>query len=156
MTGTRARLNDRRPHWLYRFECDGQAYTGGMRPAEPRSCRTLIPFNRNEAITLGEAAGIAGKSVGTARNWCIQHGLGRRIGSGTRSVSKVALAMFLDDDMVALAAYQSGDRSSPIVFPYLSVSRLGRLALRPLRTFHVQSADDLIRLIRQNDLGEPS
>jgi hypothetical protein len=26
----RDRLPDRRHHWLYRFECDGQAYTGGI------------------------------------------------------------------------------------------------------------------------------
>src|SRR6202161_4218890 len=30
MTGLRNRLKDRRPHWLYRFECDGQSYTGGI------------------------------------------------------------------------------------------------------------------------------
>jgi hypothetical protein len=30
MTGLRDRLKDRRPHWLYRFECDGQSYTGGI------------------------------------------------------------------------------------------------------------------------------
>ena len=30
MTGQRNRLKDRRPHWLYRFECDGQVYTGGV------------------------------------------------------------------------------------------------------------------------------
>jgi hypothetical protein len=26
----RQRLRNRRPHWLYRFECDGQIYTGGI------------------------------------------------------------------------------------------------------------------------------
>ena len=30
MTALRNRLKDRRPHWLYRFECDGQSYTGGI------------------------------------------------------------------------------------------------------------------------------
>ncbi len=30
MTGLRSRLKDRRAHWLYRFECDGQVYTGGI------------------------------------------------------------------------------------------------------------------------------
>ena len=25
MTRLRNHLNDRRPHWLYRFECDGQS-----------------------------------------------------------------------------------------------------------------------------------
>src|ERR1035438_1821364 len=28
--GPRQRLQNRRPHWLYRFECDGQIYTGGI------------------------------------------------------------------------------------------------------------------------------
>jgi ribonucleoside-diphosphate reductase alpha chain len=30
MTTLRQRLPDRRAHWLYRFECDGQSYTGGI------------------------------------------------------------------------------------------------------------------------------
>jgi hypothetical protein len=30
MTPLRQRLTDRRPHWLYRFECDGKSYTGGI------------------------------------------------------------------------------------------------------------------------------
>jgi hypothetical protein len=30
MTASRQRLQARRPHWLYRFECDGQLYTGGI------------------------------------------------------------------------------------------------------------------------------
>jgi hypothetical protein len=89
-----------------------------MRPPEPQACLTLIPYDKREGFSVGEAANLAGKSVGTIRNWCLQHGLGRRVGGGTWVVSKVAFAMFLDDDMVALAAYQSGDRSSPLVAPY--------------------------------------
>ena len=30
MKAFRERLQDRRPHWLYRFECGGQHYTGGI------------------------------------------------------------------------------------------------------------------------------
>lgn len=30
MTGLRSPLKDRRAHWLFRFECDGQSYTGGI------------------------------------------------------------------------------------------------------------------------------
>src|SRR6187399_1591818 len=89
-----------------------------MRPPEPQACLTLIPYDKREGFSVGEAANLAGKSVGTIRNWCLQHGLGRRVGGGTWIVSKVAFAMFLDDDVVALAAYQSGDRSSPLVAPY--------------------------------------
>jgi hypothetical protein len=46
------------------------------------------------------------------RNWCEVHGLGRRVGGGTWSVSKVALTMFLDGDEKALLVYHAGDRSS--------------------------------------------
>jgi hypothetical protein len=28
--GVRQKLRDRRLHWLFRFECDGQCYTGGI------------------------------------------------------------------------------------------------------------------------------
>jgi hypothetical protein len=89
-----------------------------MNPPEPQVCLTLIPYDKREGFSLGEAADLAGKSAGTIRNWCIQHGLGRRVGGGTCVVSKVAFAMFLDDAMVALTAYQSGDRSSALVAPY--------------------------------------
>jgi hypothetical protein len=44
----------------------------------------------------------------------------RRIGGGTWSVSKAALAMFLDGDVKALQAYHAGDRTGPIVMPYSS------------------------------------
>jgi hypothetical protein len=87
-----------------------------MRPAEPQVCLTLIPFDKREGMTLAEAAGVAGKSPGTIRNWCVQHDLGRRVGGGTWVVSKVALAMFLDGDTRALRAYRAGDRWSLLIF----------------------------------------
>lgn len=95
-----------------------------MNPPEPQICLTLVPYDRREGLSLGEAAGVAGKSVGTVRNWCVQHGLGRRVGGGTWIVSKVALAMFLDGDMIALAAYQAGDRSSQLVDHYFQRFKL--------------------------------
>jgi hypothetical protein len=30
MTASRTHLPNRRQHWLYRFECDGQSFTGGI------------------------------------------------------------------------------------------------------------------------------
>jgi hypothetical protein len=78
----------------------------------------LCPFDKRECLSLKEAAGIAGKSESTMRGWCEQHGLGRRVGGGTWSVSKVALAMFLDGDTMALKAYHAGDRASDLVAPY--------------------------------------
>jgi hypothetical protein len=78
----------------------------------------LCPFDKRECLSLTEATGIAGKSESTVRGWCGEHGLGRRVGSGTWSVSKVALAMFLDGDAKALRAYHAGDRSSELVIQY--------------------------------------
>jgi hypothetical protein len=80
--------------------------------------KILSPFDKRECISLKQAADIAGKSESTLRGWCEQHGLGRRVGGGTWSVSKVALAMFLDGDTVALKAYHAGDRASDLVAPY--------------------------------------
>ena len=80
--------------------------------------KILSPFDKRECINLKEAADIAGKSESTMRGWCDEHGLGRRIGGGTWSVSKVALAMFLDGDMKALRAYHAGDRTGELVAAY--------------------------------------
>jgi hypothetical protein len=78
----------------------------------------LIPFDRRECISLNEAAAIAGKSSSTMRGWCDEFGLGRRIGGGAWSVSKVALAMHLDGDLKALRAYHAGHRNDPRVVRY--------------------------------------
>jgi hypothetical protein len=82
-------------------------------------CRKILkPFDKRECINLKQAADIAGKSESTLRGWCERHGLGRRVGGGTWSVSKVALAMLLNGDMRALRAYHAGDRTSEVVMPY--------------------------------------
>jgi hypothetical protein len=67
--------------------------------------RALIPFNVEESTTIEQAAGIAGKTPRTMRCWCIEQGIGRRIG-GTWRVSKVALIMLLEGDSEALRAYR--------------------------------------------------
>jgi hypothetical protein len=98
----------------------------------------LVPYDKREGITLAEAAHTAGKSVGTIRNWCVQHELGRRVGGGTWVVSRVALAMFLDDDdEKALRAYHAGDRTGELVTPYFE-----RFGLSQSRTAlsHVERA----------------
>lgn len=89
-----------------------------MKPPEKRAWRVLVPFDAREGIGLASAAARAGKSETTLRAWCNQHGLGRRVGGGTWIVSKVALAMFLDDDTNALRAYRNGERSSETVALY--------------------------------------
>jgi hypothetical protein len=47
----------------------------------------------------------------------LRQDIGRRIG-GRWAVSKIALAMLLDGDKDALAAYLAGDRSSSIVIGF--------------------------------------
>jgi hypothetical protein len=74
--------------------------------------KILVPFDKREGISLGEAAKRAGKSESTMRCWCVEHGLGRRVGGGTWMVSKVALAMFLDGDVKALQAYNTRSLST--------------------------------------------
>ena len=90
----------------------------------------MRPFHRSEVLSAAEAARIADRAVRTIREWCAHHDIGRRIG-GRWAVSKVALAMLLDGDNTALAAYLAGDRQSDVVTAYFercglpSVRRLG-------------------------------
>lgn len=83
--------------------------------------QVLIPFDRREALTLKAAADLSGFSVEKIRRWASLRDIGRKVG-GTWLVSKVALAMLLDDDMDALRAYLAGDRSSDIVLGYFERS----------------------------------
>ena len=85
----------------------------------PREPQILRPFHRSEALPVAEAAQIAGRSKRTIREWCLLHDIGRRI-QGRWAVSKVALAMLLDGNKEALAAYLAGDRSSTTVAEYFS------------------------------------
>jgi hypothetical protein len=87
----------------------------------------LQPFDKRECISLKEAADIAGRSESTMRGWCEEHGLGRRIGGGTWSVSKIAPAMFPDGDLKALRAYHAGDWTDPGVIAYFKRAGLGCL-----------------------------
>jgi hypothetical protein len=79
--------------------------------------QVLRPFHRSEALSIAEAASIAGRSVRTVRDWCARLDIGRRIG-GHWAVSRVALQMFLDGDRDALGAYLCGDRTSQTVMSY--------------------------------------
>jgi hypothetical protein len=49
--------------------------------------KILVRFDKRECISLKEAADIAGKSESTMRSWCVEEGLGRRVGGGTWMVS---------------------------------------------------------------------
>jgi len=109
-----------------------------MRSWARRFAPAFSPFDRRECISLKGAADIAGKSESTLRAWCEEHGLGRRIGGGTWSVSKVALAMFLDGNRRALCAYHAGDRTGAIVAAYFKRVGIGclvdirRLPMHPI------------------------
>jgi hypothetical protein len=105
----------------------------GLSSAGRPAPRTLDPFAVEERVSIGEAATIAGKSERTLRNWCADHGIGRRVGGGTWAVSRVALAMWLDGDLEALAAYrdQGARRSSEPVARYYRRCDLADLLERP-------------------------
>ncbi len=79
--------------------------------------QVLIPYDRRESITLDHAARHIGRSVATLRQWAAVHDLGRKVG-GRWEVSRVALAMHLDGNVQALAAYLAGDRTSDMVRSY--------------------------------------
>jgi hypothetical protein len=82
----------------------------------------LRPYHAAEAITVEQAAEIAGRSPRTVRSWALLHDVGRKI-AGRVILSRVALAMFLDGDRRALDLYHSGDRHSETVTSYYA--RLG-------------------------------
>lgn len=81
--------------------------------------QVLRPFDIAEAVSTGEAAKTAGRSTVTIRQWAAVHDLGRLVG-GRMMLSRVALAMFLDDDAKALRAYLSGDRQTELVTKYFA------------------------------------
>lgn len=85
---------------------------------DPALPRILIPFNRDEALTVGEAAFIARKSAGTMRQWASRFDIGRRVGGGDWMISHPALLMHLDGDDDALRSYLAGERQSEDVRGY--------------------------------------
>jgi hypothetical protein len=80
-------------------------------------------------ISVSCAARIAGEFQTTIRGWCCWH-IGRRIG-GSWAVSRVALAMLLEADLDALAAYHDGARAQyePVARHYRRLG-LGELLKR--------------------------
>lgn len=70
MNGLRDRLNDRRPHWLYRFECDGQSYTGGIgRFDDGRIAEIFINGSK-----VGTAAEANAQDAAIIASLALQHG----------------------------------------------------------------------------------
>ena len=101
------------------------AWTVGLIKPEKPCC--LIPFDRREGLTTAEAAERANRTERTIRIWCRDHDIGRHVAGGPWLVSKVALAMFLNGDAVALRAYLAGERRSPTVAGYFATEGLSDL-----------------------------
>jgi hypothetical protein len=70
MTAPRQHLQDRRPHWLYRFECDGQSYTGGIgRFSDGRIAEIFINGSK-----VGTAAETNAQDAAIVASLALQHG----------------------------------------------------------------------------------
>lgn len=70
MTGCRTRLKDRRAHWLFRFECDGQFYTGGIgRFEDGRIAEVFI-----NGTKVGTAAETNAQDAAIVASLALQHG----------------------------------------------------------------------------------
>ena len=66
----RQRLQNRRPHWLYRFECDGQSYTGGIgRFDDGRIAEIFISGSK-----VGTAAETNAQDAALVASLALQHG----------------------------------------------------------------------------------
>jgi hypothetical protein len=66
----RQRLQNRRPHWLYRFECDGQVYTGGIgRFEDGRIAEVFI-----NGAKVGSAAEANAQDAAIVASLALQHG----------------------------------------------------------------------------------
>jgi hypothetical protein len=70
VSAPRQRLQNRRPHWLYRFECDGQIYTGGIgRFDDGRIAEIFI-----NGAKVGSAAEASAQDAAIVASLALQHG----------------------------------------------------------------------------------
>lgn len=70
MNGARKRLPDRRSHWLFRFECDGQSYTGGIgRFEDGRIAEVFL-----NGTKVGTAAETNAQDAAIVASLALQHG----------------------------------------------------------------------------------
>ncbi|BCA00020.1 TSCPD domain-containing protein [Bradyrhizobium diazoefficiens] len=70
MTGLRTRLRDRRAHWLFRFECDGQSYTGGIGRFEDGTIAEVFI----NGTKVGTAAKTNAQDAAIVASLALQHG----------------------------------------------------------------------------------
>jgi hypothetical protein len=70
ISAPRQRLTNRRQHWLYRFECDGQSYTGGIgRFDDGRIAEIFINGSK-----VGTAAETNAQDAAIVASLALQHG----------------------------------------------------------------------------------
>jgi hypothetical protein len=70
ISAPRQRLTNRRQHWLYRFECDGQSYTGGIgRFDDGRIAEIFINGSK-----VGTAAETNAQDAALVASLALQHG----------------------------------------------------------------------------------
>ncbi|WP_439365500.1 hypothetical protein ACNJYD_04430 [Bradyrhizobium sp. DASA03005] len=72
MTGLRTRLSDRRAHWIFRFECDGQSYTGGIGRFEDG--RIAEVFINGTKVGTATAAETNAQDAAIVASLALQHG----------------------------------------------------------------------------------
>ena len=97
----------------------GRRETAGTSGTNGTDCpKVLIPF-RPPRGPLVEASGGDQRQIGRDDPAVVRlHDIGRRVGDGQWMVSRAALAMWLDGDRKALAAYLAGERDRPMVSVY--------------------------------------
>lgn len=84
-----------------------------------KSVHLPILSRPDELIGLKRAAYEAGKSEKTLRTWCTLYGIGRQVSPGARiEISRPALEMVLNGDLLALELLRGGHRSDPKVARY--------------------------------------
>lgn len=128
--GGRAETNPLKPLKPLSSLYPNGAQRPGGGPRDKYAPRCLIPFDRREGLTTAEAAQRANRTERTIRMWCRDHDIGRHVAGGPWLVSRVALAMLLNDDQAALRTYLGGDRSSPPVIAYFAAEGLNDLVVR--------------------------
>ena len=70
MSGARDRLPARRAHWLFRFECDGQSYTGGIGRFEDGTIAEVFI----NGTKVGTAAETNAQDAAIVASLALQHG----------------------------------------------------------------------------------
>lgn len=86
---------------------------------DPNRLAILRPYSAAEALTIKDAARLAGFAPRTLASWAERYRIGRHVGDNLR-ISRPHLLAMLDGDALALAALLSGRRDHPAVLPYLA------------------------------------